>query len=93
MHSSKEYPLAKIDDTLRVCYTPDRYNKSLYVAPFTPSNANLRKESFVGKVVNAKWIDASKSGMPYGWLFTIQLENGSYRSLYECKCTTLGKVG
>jgi len=92
MNSSHDYPLAKIDDTLSVWYAPDMYNKSLYATRHTPSAANFRKESFVGKVVNTRWIDNNKPSSPYGWLFTVQLEDGSYRSLYECKCTMMQKV-
>lgn len=90
MDSSKEYPLAEIDDVLSVWYAPDRYNKSLYATEHTPSDANFRKESFVGKVVNTKWMHTDKPDTPYGWLFTIQLSDGTYRSLYECKCTMIG---
>jgi hypothetical protein len=92
MHSSKEYPLAKIDDTLSVWYAENMYNRHLYATQHTPSAANFRTESFTGKVVNTKWIENNKPSTPYGWLFTVQLEDGSYRSLYECKCTMMQKV-
>lgn len=93
MHSSQNHPLAKIDDTLSVWYAPDMYDRKLYATQHTPSAANFRTESFTGKVVNTKWINHSKHNSPSGWLFTVQLEDGSYRSLYECKCTMMQKVG
>lgn len=92
MNSSKNSPLHKIGDKMSVWYAPDMYNRNLYLTTHTPSQDNFKIEAFTGEVVDSKWIDNNKSNSPYGWLFTIKLDNGSYRSLYECKCTMMQKV-
>lgn len=85
MHSSKQYPLHNVGEIWLVWYMPDWYNRAYYNGN-TPTIQNSRIEIFQGTVVSSKWMDNKKAGYPYGWLVVIQLEDGSYRSLYECKC-------
>ena len=92
MTSSKNYPLHSNGWKMSVWYARDMYNRKLYLTPYTPSQDNFKTETFTGEVVDSKWIDNNKPNHPYGWLFTMKLEDGSYRSLYECKCTMMQKV-
>lgn len=85
MHSSKNHPLHTIGQHWSVWYMPDWYNRAYYNGN-TPTIQNARIEKFEGTVVSSKWIENNKAGYPYGWLVVIQLPDGSYRSLYECKC-------
>ena len=85
MHSSKDYPLHNVGEIWLVWYMPDWYNRAYYNGN-TPTVQNARIEIFQGTVVSSKWMDNKKAGYPYGWLVVIQIEDGSYRSLYECKC-------
>ena len=78
---------------MSVWYAPEMYNEKLYLKPHLPSQDNFKTEAFIGEVVDSRWIENNKPNSPYGWLFTIKLEDGSYRSLYECKCTMMQKVG
>lgn len=93
MNSSQKYPLHTIGEKLSVWYATDMYDKNLYVGANLPSAQNFKTESFTGEVVNSQWIGTNKPNTPYGWLFTVRLEDGSYRSLYECKCTMMQKAG
>lgn len=85
MHSSKKYPLHRVGENWLVWYMPDYYNRAYYNGN-TPTAKNARIETFEGTVVSSKWMDNKKAGHPYGWLVVIKLADGSYRSLYECKC-------
>lgn len=90
MNSSKNHPLHEVGQPWSVWYMPDMYNRQYFNGP-TPTARNARKQEFNGVVVDSQWIDNSKHGEPYGWLVTIQLADGSYRSLYECKCCLISR--
>lgn len=92
MNSSREFPLAEVGHRMSVWYAEHMYDRSLFATEHTPSAANFSQESFEGDVVSTKWIDNNEYGKPYGWLFTIRLDDGSYRSLYECKCMMIRRV-
>lgn len=92
MNSSKDYPVHSKGWKMNVWYARDMYNRKLYLTAHTPSQDNFKTEAFTGEVVDSKWIDNNKPNSPYGWLFTMKLEDGSYRSLYECKCTMIQRV-
>ena len=92
MNSSKNHPLAKVGEKLSVWYAPEMYNRKLYLKPSLPSQENFKTEAFTGEVVDSKWIENNKPSTEYGWLFTVKLEDGGYRSLYECKCTMMQRV-
>lgn len=90
MNSSKEYPLHEVGEPWSVWYMPDMYNRKYFDGP-NPTAKNARLEEWNGTVVSSKWIDNNKVGEPYGWLVVLQLADGTYRSIYECKCMMISK--
>ena len=91
MHSSKNHPLHEVGKSWSVWYMPDWYNRSYYNGN-TPTARNCRIEKRSGIVESSKWIENTEHGKPYGWLVLLKLEDGSYRSIYECKCQMISGI-
>jgi hypothetical protein len=79
MNSWQHAPLHEVGQPLYVWYVPGIYDGHHSI------------EELGGMVVGSKWVDSQGRNGPYGWLVLLKLDDGSYRSIYECKCITISR--